>query len=142
MLHECNSPSNARNTRITSRSLRVITPLIFIFNTCRLRSHSPHATNTSSPLPKSLSALYTQMSKTTDSVLPLAFLQTLRQVVPQFGEMDRSGKGGMGGYAQQDAEECWGAILGNLKDVPVESGSESSSSKFVESYMMGTMRRE
>ena len=48
----------------------------------------------------------------------------------------------MAGYAQQDAEECWGAILGNLKDVPIEGGNGGSNKKFVESYMMGTMRRE
>lgn len=63
------------------------------------------------------------MSRTTDSITPIGFLQVLRQVFfffliyalllkylsvkvnPQFAEVDRSGKGGMlgaaGGYAQQ-----------------------------------------
>jgi hypothetical protein len=35
-----------------------------------------------------------------ENVTPLAFLQTLRQVNPQFAEMDR-GKAGAMGYAQQ-----------------------------------------
>jgi ubiquitin carboxyl-terminal hydrolase 14 len=41
-----------------------------------------------------------------------------------------------------DAEECWGKIMDALKDVPLESGSATSSKKFVEAYMMGQMRRE
>jgi ubiquitin carboxyl-terminal hydrolase 14 len=41
-----------------------------------------------------------------------------------------------------DAEECWGKITDALKDVPLESGSATSSKKFVEAYMMGQMRRE
>ena len=41
-----------------------------------------------------------------------------------------------------DAEECWGKMTEALKDVPLESGSETSSKKFVEAYMMGQMRRE
>jgi ubiquitin carboxyl-terminal hydrolase 14 len=41
-----------------------------------------------------------------------------------------------------DAEECWGKITDALKDIPLESGSETSSKKFVEAYMMGQMRRE
>lgn len=61
---------------------------------------APHASNTSSPLPKALSALYASMARTTDAVMPLGFLQVLRAVVPRFGEIDR-GKGGMSGYAQQ-----------------------------------------
>lgn len=62
---------------------------------------APHASNTSSPLPKSLSSLYANMAKTTESVVPMAFLSTLRQIVPRFGEIDR--RGGHAGYAQQGA---------------------------------------
>jgi ubiquitin carboxyl-terminal hydrolase 14 len=61
----------------------------------------PHATNASStPLPKALATLYTSMHRTTDAVMPMAFLQVLRGVVPQFGERDRR-EGILGGYAQQ-----------------------------------------
>jgi ubiquitin carboxyl-terminal hydrolase 14 len=104
---------------------------------------APHAANTSSPLPRELAALYGSMSRTTDAVVPMSFLQMLRVVVPQFGEIDRRHRiAGMMAYAQQDAEECWGQITNALKDVPLHSGSETSSRKFVESYMMGQMRRE
>jgi len=42
------------------------------------------------------------MSRTTEGYIPSAFLTVLRQAVPQFGEIDRSGKNGMlAGYAQQ-----------------------------------------
>jgi len=40
------------------------------------------------------------MHRTTDAVMPMAFLQVLRGVVPQFGERDRR-EGILGGYAQQ-----------------------------------------
>ncbi|KZP33186.1 cysteine proteinase [Athelia psychrophila] len=97
----------------------------------------PHASNTSSPLPKSLSTLYANMARTTESVVPLAFLSTLRQVVPRFGEIDR--RGGQAGYAQQDAEECWGEITNSLREVPLEVGGGK---KFIEAYLMGQMIRE
>jgi ubiquitin carboxyl-terminal hydrolase 14 len=74
------------------------------------------------PLSGSLRDLYGQMGKTTEGVVPLRFLQVLRQVVPQFGEVDRGKSGAMGvAYAQQDAEECWGAIANSLKEVPVST---------------------
>jgi hypothetical protein len=41
-----------------------------------------------------------------------------------------------------DAEECWGKITEALKDIPLESGSQTTSKKFVEAYMTGQMRRE
>ena len=68
---------------------------------CTTRSGSP------SDLAASLKGLYTDMGKTTDSVTPGRFLNTLRQAFPQFAEMSRQGGGMMkalgGGamYAQQ-----------------------------------------
>ncbi|KAF5372026.1 hypothetical protein D9615_008092 [Tricholomella constricta] len=94
------------------------------------------------------------MSRTTDSITPMSFLSTLRQVNPQFAEMDRGSKvpGMAGGYAQQDAEECFGQIINTLRNVPGLSAGSSSLSpseqastnpkKFVEQYLMGEMRRE
>ncbi|THH05676.1 hypothetical protein EW145_g4618 [Phellinidium pouzarii] len=64
---------------------------------------------------------------------PMSFLASLRQAVPQFGELARQGKGGMSGYAQQDAEECWTQIFNALKALP---------GNFVEHFMLGEMRRE
>ncbi|KAG6866310.1 hypothetical protein C0991_005777 [Blastosporella zonata] len=106
------------------------------------------------PLPAALRDLYANMSRTTDSITPMSFLSTLRQVNPQFAEMDRGSKvsGMAAGYAQQDAEECFGQIINTLRNVPglnVDGTSSGSSAvattetkKFVEQYLMGEMRRE
>jgi len=83
---------------------------------------APHATNASpTPLPKALSALYASMSRTTDAVMPVGFLQVLRTVVPQFGEVDRAKGGMMAGYAQQGMfgdlslfGSCWRELMGFL----------------------------
>ncbi|KAG6857024.1 hypothetical protein H0H87_010697 [Tephrocybe sp. NHM501043] len=106
------------------------------------------------PLPAALRDLYVNMSRTADSINPMSFLSTLRQVNPQFAEMDRGSKlpGMAAGYAQQDAEECFGQIIHTLRNVPglnadgTSSGSSavatSETKKFVEQYLMGEMRRE
>jgi hypothetical protein len=77
---------------------------MLLFLTCVARD--PNPTSDRSPhldvLPRALRDLYSNMSRTTEGYIPNAFLTVLRQVVPQFGEIDRSGKNGMlGGYAQQ-----------------------------------------
>ncbi|GLB44135.1 putative peptidase C19 family protein [Lyophyllum shimeji] len=109
------------------------------------------ALQSATPLPAALRDLYSLMSRTTDSITPMTFLSTLRQVNPQFAEVDRGGKGvGIpAGYAQQDAEECLGVIINTLRNVPgVPSGatpsepSAVSTKKFVEQFLMGEMRRE
>ncbi|KAG6867724.1 hypothetical protein C0993_011945 [Termitomyces sp. T159_Od127] len=104
------------------------------------------------PLPAALRDLYANMARTSDTVTPMGFLSTLRQVNPQFAEMDRSGKQLGGTYAQQDAEECFGQIINTLRNVPGLNADGSSSGtspqastdvkKFVEQYLMGSMRRE
>jgi ubiquitin carboxyl-terminal hydrolase 14 len=105
------------------------------------------ALNTSSPLdifPRALRDLYLSMSRTTDSVIPHSFLSVLRNVVPQFNELDRSKSGPMIGYAQQDAEECWTQTINALKDVPGidPSGTSAAGKKFVDQFLAGEMRRE
>ncbi|KZT00260.1 cysteine proteinase [Laetiporus sulphureus 93-53] len=104
--------------------------------------------NAPSGLPSALKNLYSQMSRTTDSVVPSTFLAVLRQTFPQFAEQARNSKG-LGGmfamYAQQDAEECWVQLTNALKEVPGLPGpsSEGTISKtFVDQYMTGEMRRE
>ncbi|KAF9468278.1 hypothetical protein BDZ94DRAFT_1183855 [Collybia nuda] len=99
------------------------------------------------PLPGALRDLYINMSRTTDSITPMAFLSVLRQVNPQFAEMDRGSKahGMMAGYAQQDAEECFGQIVNSLRNVPglpSPNGTSTETKKFVDQYLMGVMRRE
>ncbi|KAI0920598.1 hypothetical protein AcV5_010293 [Taiwanofungus camphoratus] len=93
-------------------------------------------------LPSALQGLYGTMSRTTESVIPSAFLQTLRQAFPQFAETTRGMKAG---NAQQDAEECWVQMTNALKEVPGlpgPSSDQSTAKKFVDQYMTGEMRRE
>ncbi|KAI0354233.1 cysteine proteinase [Trametes cingulata] len=102
--------------------------------------------STPSGLPMALRNLYTNMAKTTDSVTPSAFLAALRHAFPQFAEQTRAtGLKGLlgGGYAQQDAEECWVQLTNSLKEVPGLPGPSGSnaSGKFVEQYMTGELRR-
>lgn len=63
------------------------------------------------------------MGRTTDSIIPSQFLQVLRQVVPQFGEIDRSKGGMLAGYAQQ------GVLLFTL--FPLRSGGTVCSYVYV-----------
>ncbi|KAJ7452084.1 hypothetical protein B0H11DRAFT_2068043 [Mycena galericulata] len=98
-------------------------------------------------LPAALGSLYTRMQRTADTVAPVAFLNLLREVNPQFAERDRAHSHGMsammGGYAQQDADECLTTIVTSLGSVPGQSssGATSSNKKFVEQYMTGEMVR-
>ncbi|TCD68576.1 deubiquitinating enzyme [Steccherinum ochraceum] len=96
-------------------------------------------------LPTQLKNLYKTMSSTVDEVTPTPFLLSLREAFPQFAEMSRSGNKMMGGgYAQQDAEECWVQLLGSLRDVPGLPGPSGSgaSKRFIEQYLTGEVRRE
>ncbi|KZO97578.1 cysteine proteinase [Calocera viscosa TUFC12733] len=100
-------------------------------------------------LTSALRDLYKGMSETADAVPPLIFLTLLRQANPQFAEQSRSG----GGYAQQDADECWQQIVTSLNTLPgikpvpkgdVDMDGASSSAPtahFLEQYMMGQMSK-
>lgn len=105
-------------------------------------STSPHL----DVLPRALRDLYSNMSRTTEGYIPTTFLTVLRQAVPQFGEVDRSGKNGiLGGYAQQDAEECWTQLANGLKEVPgidATGNTVTGGRRFVDQFMMAEMRRE
>ncbi|KAJ7153476.1 hypothetical protein C8R43DRAFT_1002161 [Mycena crocata] len=99
-------------------------------------------------LPAALGSLYSRMSHTADTVAPIAFINLLREVNPQFAERDRahsqSGMNAMmGGYAQQDADECLTTIVTSLGSVPGQSSTNTvdANKKFVEQYMTGEMVR-
>ncbi|KAJ7456957.1 hypothetical protein FB451DRAFT_1275366 [Mycena latifolia] len=98
-------------------------------------------------LPAALGSLYSNMLRTSDTVAPVAFLNLLREVNPQFAERDRGHSHGMnammGGYAQQDADECLTTIVTSLGSVPGQSSSGvvEANKKFVEQYMTGEMVR-
>ncbi|OSX58024.1 hypothetical protein POSPLADRAFT_1061110 [Postia placenta MAD-698-R-SB12] len=101
-----------------------------------------------SGLPSALKSLYTQMSRTTESVVPGGFLASLRQAFPQFAERAQNSKAigtMLAAYSQQDAEECWIQLTNSLKEVPglpVSSSEASVSKKFIDQYLTGEMRRE
>ncbi|KAI0830316.1 cysteine proteinase [Trametes gibbosa] len=102
--------------------------------------------SSSAGLPIALRNLYTNMAKTTESVMPALFLGALRHAFPQFAELSRgtNSQGVKGaGYAQQDAEECWVQLTNSLKEVPGLPGPSGSntSSKFVEQYLTGELRQ-
>ena len=54
--------------------------------------------------------LFVELKKTKSTVVPFRFLTVLRQVYPQFADMNER----TGVWTQQDAEECWTAILSVL----------------------------
>ncbi|KAJ6493932.1 hypothetical protein C8R47DRAFT_1318835 [Mycena vitilis] len=99
-------------------------------------------------LPSALGSLYTRMAHTADTVAPVAFLNLLREINPQFAERDRAHSSGMsalmgGGYAQQDADECLTTIVSSLGTVPGQAatGAVEANKRFVEQYMTGEMIR-
>ncbi|KAK3089862.1 hypothetical protein FSP39_007168 [Pinctada imbricata] len=84
--------------------------------------------------------LYGSMDKTGAAFPPIIFLQVLHMVYPQFAE-----KGEHGGYAQQDANECWTEVVRCLQQklpLPLSENEQSSqgatpSTKFIDQYMGG-----
>ena len=90
----------------------------------------------SGDLAASLRDLFKQLSETQEGIPPFVFLNSLRNVYPQFAQQDRNGHG----YAQQDAEEAWSQIVNQLRvKLTVADGSGDSASKtsFVDKYMSG-----
>ncbi|KAI7837315.1 hypothetical protein COHA_008830 [Chlorella ohadii] len=55
--------------------------------------------------------LFQSLTRSAQPVPPMEFILSLRKQYPQFAQTSREGF-----YMQQDAEECWGAILVSLRD--------------------------
>ncbi|TIA93624.1 hypothetical protein E3P99_00107 [Wallemia hederae] len=86
-----------------------------------------------SGLLRSLQSLFSSLNNSTDAITPTTFLTMLRSTYQQFTETDRYGQ-----FAQQDAEEAWGAILNSL-------GAELTTTQgksFVDQYMKGSFVKE
>lgn len=75
------------------------------------------------------------MSSTAESFPPLAFLSALREAAPQFAEQSRQ----TGQYAQQDAQEAWGAIVQAVKQA---GGGGGAGEKFVKEYLTGELEKK
>jgi len=92
--------------------------------------------------------LYRSMDGSEDGITPTTFLGALRRLVPQFNEMAQSKKVGfgMGGYAQQDADECWSAIVNAMRHLPGTAppgeNSTRNSKNFVEQSMLAELTTE
>ncbi|BGP03291.1 Ubiquitin carboxyl-terminal hydrolase 6 [Rhodotorula toruloides] len=112
----------------TVQVLRAIPELQTALNGSQLGAGQPDA-----QLTRSLRDLYQSMGRTTEGFPPLAFLSMLRQFAPQFAEQSRQ----HGGYAQQDAQEAWGAIVqaARMSSVTTEGGN------FVERMMTGEFEK-
>lgn len=74
----------------------------------------------------SLRDLYSGMDKSATEYPPLLFWQMLRTYRPQFDQQDNRGH-----FAQQDAEECWSAVVSALKG--------ALGDHFVDKYMTGRL---
>ncbi|KAI3604167.1 ubiquitin carboxyl-terminal hydrolase 6 [Moniliophthora roreri] len=146
---ETSSLGNTCYMNSTVQALRAIPELQVSLGVSQSGQPSTSANPSLSGLPASLRDLYAGMACTTDPVNPASFLNVLRQVNPQFAERDRSGKGATmgGGFAQQDAEECYSQVLNSLREVNVAEalippGTAGGTRKFIEQYLMSEVRRE
>jgi len=74
-----------------------------------------------------------EQSKLTRASFAHALPQMLRQFAPQFAERSRT----TGQYAQQDAQEAWGAILQAAKQSALGGAGAASGGNAVEQLMMG-----
>ncbi|KAH9821002.1 ubiquitin C-terminal hydrolase [Melampsora americana] len=87
-----------------------------------------------SALTSSLRDTYKDLCKTTDSYSPFDLIRTLRSFAPQFAQQTH------GHFAQQDAEECWGQIIGAVRSTLDTTGGIDG--KFVDRFMAGEMTTE
>ncbi|XP_062583237.1 ubiquitin carboxyl-terminal hydrolase 14-like [Saccostrea cucullata] len=93
--------------------------------------------STADSITAALRDLYSSMDKTGAAIPPIIFLQVLHMAYPQFAE-----KSEHGGFAQQDANECWTEVVRCLQqkvDVPEELIKEGAkpSNKFIDQYLGG-----
>ena len=68
-----------------------------------------------------------QGSNAAREVNPFGFVSAFRAAFPMFAERTENGQG----YVQQDAEECWSALVSNLSQhmqLPTEGGGEAATS--------------
>ncbi|GAA5975056.1 hypothetical protein JCM21900_002097, partial [Sporobolomyces salmonicolor] len=121
----------------TVQVLRAIPELQSALNSSQSAAPQPDV-----QLTRSLRDLYQDMGRTTEGFPPFAFLNMLRQFAPQFAERSRQ----TGQYAQQDAQEAWGAIVQAAKSSlssssAVGGGEAAESGRFVERYLMGELEK-
>lgn len=85
---------------------------------------SPAGASSSQPLTREASKMFAQMAKGV-TVIPGSFWGALRMAVPQFDQMGNAkSAGGYRVHAQQDAEECWTALLTQWRQGLQAGGSD------------------
>ena len=82
----------------------------------------------------SMRDLFRNLNNSGTTVNPLVFLQSMRARYPQFSQQER------GMFMQQDAEECFSALVSNLEHT-VMTDASSSSNSFVKKYMTGLVEQ-
>lgn len=93
--------------------------------------------STADSITAALRDLYSSMDKAGAAIPPMIFIQVLHMAYPQFAE-----KSEHGGFAQQDANECWTEVVRCLQqevDVPQELSKEGAkpSNRFIDQYLGG-----
>lgn len=93
--------------------------------------------STADSITAALRDLYNSMDKAGAAIPPMIFIQVLHMAYPQFAE-----KSEHGGFAQQDANECWTEVVRCLQqevDVPQELSKEAAkpSNRFIDQYLGG-----
>jgi ubiquitin carboxyl-terminal hydrolase 14 len=127
----------------TLQTLKAIPELQDSLTAYKWTSNGPMDSLPQLDLTTQLRSLYTGMSKTQAGYEPHEFLNALRHLFPQFAQRSKTGHG----YAQQDAEEAWSQILGQVKQrLKIEEGEASTSGQtnqatakpsFVDRFMGG-----
>eukprot|EP00892_Ulva_mutabilis_P003323 jgi/Ulvmu1/1362/UM011_0090.1 len=101
-----------------------------LYKVPELREALKTASTSNAPLTREASKLFIEMAKGV-TVSPFAFWAALRSEVPQFDEMAASKvPGGGRGFKQQDAEECWTALLSKWRPPLARDGADIISSLF------------
>lgn len=94
---------------------------------------SPSGNSPEAQLASAMRMLFQNMEKSGQPVMPMEFILILRRAFPQF---DQRGRDGL--HMQQDAEECWGALLTALKNA---FGRSADTQKSVVQDLFGIQTR-